>query len=959
MATATAPKVRLVRCPKCLLVLPEVADFPVYKCGGCDTILVAKNKKAIANSTSVLQEIRPAVTKSVRVLERGESSGSALQEPLPSPSVRRLSHESGENRDISAGSCCDEHGDDLSVEGHHNGRYKKDRNTSRYGNGDGDMLDGSVSNEGKQNGTGVLQTETLGHYKKAQNTSGESDGESDCGMLDESRSNQGQQNGTGLSRTDSLDHYEKDQNTSGYTDGDGERHRDMLDESRSNEGKQSGNGLWQTESLDHYEKDQNTYRVSDDDGESDRGMLDENRSNEGQQNGTGQLLTEPFEHCDVQQPGVSAEGSLSTELCHGNVEIMLEISSDSHSEEHSENLMVEGQLNGRYEKDKSTSRDSDGDGESDCDMLDENRSDEEPMLSAETNIEAEENEMTSRLEGVNSELETSNKIDSNPGGFNSARSMDTFQTVDFVSLCSEFSGPPECLSKSTTVRSSHAYDGSISSYDGVDDHFSDQQLHSFENSYKPANKKHYEMEKYGKWHRDEPLEPVLHQRPPRSRPRPERDQYPSQVPLSQRTPLRGYESAGPSHEPRDELPFDPAFQPFKKAEHGEEEKLKLLRMVYELQDQLSRTCNLNGNTNVSASADVPWKEKHYNNHREPPEDENFYPAYYGERGWNRRSGFSRVPFSGGAINNRHGIDNTTCLCCHPQAWNHPEQFPPPMFPHNRGFCRVGPGHSCYNSYSSLPSTPQRYMESDFSNRVHETQSDDQRYGDHELKRYLREKHHSARRHIRPMAGGAPFVTCYHCIRPLQLPADFLLFRRKFHQLRCGACSKVLKFSLLEGAHIVPYEPVAAEPSPSKVEYCYDAINARIPGSASSSHGRTQTDPLSYSDDYGHSFDISCSTDGNPVSQARFHHLQGSNADVQNMSSSSSKPMETFDSARHSRSKKVSSEAEGSPSRTRESTLHRLMGYSSLSQVLRGRRSSISSTSSSHFGKSNSGSNSRA
>ncbi|GMI80258.1 hypothetical protein HRI_001695100 [Hibiscus trionum] len=963
MATATAPKVRLVRCPKCLLVLPEVADFPVYKCGGCDTILVAKNKKAIAKGTSVLQETGAAVTKPVRVLERGESSGSALQEPLPLPSASRSSHESGGNQDISTGSCSEEHGEDLSVEGQHNGRYEKDRNASRYGNGDGesdrDMLDESGSNEGKQNGTGLLQAESLGRYEKDQNKSGESDDESDRGMLDESRSNEGQQNGTGLLQTESLEQYEKDRNTSGYSDGDddGERDCDMLDVSRSNEGKQNGTELLQRESLDRYEEDQNTFGDSDGDGESDHGMLDESRSNEGQQNGTGLLQTESFEHCDVQQPGVPAEGSLSTELRHGNVELMLEISTDSHSDEHGENLSVEGQHNGCYEKDKNTSRDSDCDGESDCDMLDENRSNEEPMWAAETNIEAEANGMTSQLEGVNSELETSNKIDSNPGGswigercgVTSARSTDTFQTVDFFSLCSEFSGPPECLSKSTTVRSSHAYDGSISSYDGIDDHFSDQQLHSFENSYKPANKKHYEMEKYGKWHRDEPLEPVMHHRPPRSWPRPERDQYPSQVPLSQRTPLRDYESAGPSRESRDEFPFDSPFRPFEKAKHSEEEKMKLLRMVYELQDQLSRT-------NVSASSDVPWKEKHYNNHREPLEDENFYPAYYGERDFNRRSRLSRVPFSGGAINNRHGIDNT-CLCCHPQAWNHPEQFPPPMFPHNRGFCRVGPGHSCYNSYSSLPCSPQRYMESDFSNRVHETQSDDQRYADHELKRYLREKHHSARRHIRPTAGGAPFITCYHCIRPLQLPADFLLFRRRFHQLRCGACSKVLKFSLLKGTHIVPYELVAAEPPPSEVEDCNDAIDARISGSASSSHGHMQADPLSYSDDYGHSFDISCSTDGNPVSHAKFHHLQGSNADVQNMSSSSSKPMETFDSARQSRSKKVSSGTEGSPPRTGGSTLHRLMGYSSLSQVLRGRRPSISSTSSSHFGKDNSGSNS--
>nr|XP_010921170.1 protein ENHANCED DISEASE RESISTANCE 4 isoform X1 [Elaeis guineensis] len=41
---STVPGVRFVRCPKCLKVLTEFADVPVYKCGGCGTILRAKNR---------------------------------------------------------------------------------------------------------------------------------------------------------------------------------------------------------------------------------------------------------------------------------------------------------------------------------------------------------------------------------------------------------------------------------------------------------------------------------------------------------------------------------------------------------------------------------------------------------------------------------------------------------------------------------------------------------------------------------------------------------------------------------------------------------------------------------------------------------------------------------------------------------------------------------------------------
>ena len=32
-------KVRLVRCPKCQNLLPELADYSVYQCGGCGAVL--------------------------------------------------------------------------------------------------------------------------------------------------------------------------------------------------------------------------------------------------------------------------------------------------------------------------------------------------------------------------------------------------------------------------------------------------------------------------------------------------------------------------------------------------------------------------------------------------------------------------------------------------------------------------------------------------------------------------------------------------------------------------------------------------------------------------------------------------------------------------------------------------------------------------------------------------------
>ncbi|KAI8023672.1 Protein ENHANCED DISEASE RESISTANCE 4 [Camellia lanceoleosa] len=38
------PTVRLVVCPRCEDVLPELTDYSVYQCGGCGAVLRVKNR---------------------------------------------------------------------------------------------------------------------------------------------------------------------------------------------------------------------------------------------------------------------------------------------------------------------------------------------------------------------------------------------------------------------------------------------------------------------------------------------------------------------------------------------------------------------------------------------------------------------------------------------------------------------------------------------------------------------------------------------------------------------------------------------------------------------------------------------------------------------------------------------------------------------------------------------------
>lgn len=78
----------------------------------------------------------------------------------------------------------------------------------------------------------------------------------------------------------------------------------------------------------------------------------------------------------------------------------------------------------------------------------------------------------------------------------------------------------------------------------------------------------------------------------------------------------------------------------------------------------------------------------------------------------------------------------------------------------------------------------------------------------------------------PVTGGAPFLLCYSCSEVLQIPADFLSFKRRYHKLMCCNCSVILKFSLKNRTKLVKYidhsskylsgnEPVSIdEPGPS-------------------------------------------------------------------------------------------------------------------------------------------------
>ncbi|KAG2730672.1 hypothetical protein I3760_01G305300 [Carya illinoinensis] len=577
--------------------------------------------------------------------------------------------------------------------------------------------------------------------------------------------------------------------------------------------------------------------------------------------------------------------------------------------------------------------------------------------------------------------------------FDRVRSTDTLETREFANPSSELSGGLLDISKSPTTISYYAYEGSVSSYDGTDDQFPERPRHLSRSTCKVANfvrseernrkdkflvdslmnchpylkedgilsstKKH-SANRCGKWDQDELLEPKLHGHPVRNWRRRDRENYPSRVPFYGRGSLAGYEIGGPSNQVHNQFHRNSSFQSSDKSDYLEQDKLKLLRIVSELQDELNRRCYLNGKADGRVNT---WKENHistYNDHEAPVGElynELNYPRFprRGKSGgnWLEQRNFSCVRFSGEATSSRHGVHHS-CLHCHPQDWQCSVQLPPQsILGNNQDLCGLHPGHKCYNpSYRSCPSSPHGYADSEFPMCSRDVKSEEQRHRDREVK-----KRHSAKQHFRPIAGGAPIISCYNCLSPLQIPADFLLFRKRFHWLRCGACSELLKFSLQNRTHLVPHALNAfCVPPPSEVGDYSDDGNRRLV-SASHANASPYADPVSCSDDYGLSYCKSGSTEGDPVPFTSSHAIPGI-ADQRNMLSDPSKPVherkesigkrpqnkyknsvETFDpaglSSNMSKAEKLSSEIKPMSS----SPLHRLMGYSSPSEVITGSRPS--------------------
>ncbi|CAL0319608.1 unnamed protein product [Lupinus luteus] len=840
MSGEFASKFRLVKCPKCWLLLPENPKYNVYSCGGCGTILQANNRKRVAaNSESSTQETA-AAPRNAPVPPRknglkAKADTSSSRDSSLDGKVGRGQHKIGKSNGelLEPFSLSDEELEsELDI-------YKLTHRRHR------------VSNKGSSSKTSHCEIEEI-HNVSDEN--GNNEKSAQVGVKSEMEINESRLEGSELLDGNLSLERAQEELVSGSVCEDA--NNDISDMVGANpEVEINRNDLEGSEELSDGKllpegAEKQLHSGSDgQDADKDKltlaGANPEMETSGSDSEGAKELNSGKLSLKGTAEELVSGlDGDVSNDksgLVGENLEVEISGRSIAEEELNSGKLLSEG-------TEEELSRLALGVDDTNIEQLVSVGSKPEVDVTVRAsatkrlstdNFVSEKRSILPVTPGKLEDGTSGNPVSSNKQQMESQKNIrKRFDRVRFVEtlVSPKPSGIPGESYKSRTTRRYCGYDGSVSVNDAKDKSFPIQHLDSFENTDMVANGVSEGRSRKGKGHvnsmsygdhgtQNQPylpngkhrvmedrirnqnklLETEKHGHPHWMRTK--RDEFPSRIHFHQSGFQSHYVRGTRSKQMRDETDS---------GEDTEQEKMKLLRMVHKLQDQLNRTRSASQKTNGRLSTGLSYKGKHvpaYHNH---DLHEGIFshgmdypiPTCIGRctHGSNlqQRHKFSRIPYSTEVKSSAHHADHS---CFH--YYPHKQHFSADLLQREELY-RSYPDRGC----CSLNSTPQRFKTSQLPVYDHETNSDDQRYMLPKVKKHLKWKPNSPKRYYKPVAGGAPFVTCHKCFKLLHLPADFLLHKRVCHQIKCGQCSEILKFSLQNGSHIVSYSPsvVIAPPS---------------------------------------------------------------------------------------------------------------------------------------------------
>lgn len=850
MAGELTTKIRLVRCPKCKKVLPELPNFNVYKCGGCGATLQAKHR------VDVVRSAEPEINTEEAVLENQTNK---VHEEKEEPSLQKkgvvvpCSEECSSCQNDESDQSKSGDGDaeqpsgvvQLAREAQNDENYRSDSMDSEN---DGSQVFNEVFSpteyiDDKDNrfvANGNVEHANSGDESFANREFSRDGNEAAVNEVEE-RSSDRENEGCDVRGDEDFSHPEFEE----LTHNEIERFARYENEESSQEFVPGG--FAQNENEDSSREFGHT--DDDDDFSRDSGKAENEDSSREFIRNDNEDSSQEFGEDKIAEIAHTANGSLS--FSRENLESTVNEEGSSSAKANSYATINEKSESDSRVRSFNTLGESSASGNS---------------------------PVTESLKSPRSALKQPQNR--SPGAYGRLRS------VEFVPS-SELRGNPREASKSPT-RSPHTYYGS-------DDQIPHKQLRLFEDDQSRTS-----------FTRSQELTG--------------RDEFMAQAMMNRDTDRDGF-LVPPRHRnsrpERHDLPSSSAFQRHSSFQsdlsEDPEQMMKVLKMVLEIQNQSRKSGSLYDPVNDRASEVSP--SPRYDSPREVhlrhPNDPRYLARYAsGSNYAAERHRPKKIPFSGDPTGTGHQLD-PSCSHCFPREWSRSAQLPPPM------------------RYNAFPPSPQWSTNSELPRRSQE------------LLMNHRQPRRTARRHFLPVAQAAPFIACYKCCTVLHLPAEFLLCGKKCHRLKCGACSAVLEFSLENGSRIVRSKetrrvpvpvaetpPVDPTPRPSPAE---DSRREAEPRKAEASDDR----PIEEDPDSGPPVPTPL---GRAFDRIIFGVLNAVDDGSRELGPEPSRGRYNDRPPRHEPSKKPeAAEKEEDNIGRSTSPLHRLMGYSSPSQVIYGSR----------------------
>ncbi|KAF5460572.1 hypothetical protein F2P56_020434 [Juglans regia] len=199
--------------------------------------------------------------------------------------------------------------------------------------------------------------------------------------------------------------------------------------------------------------------------------------------------------------------------------------------------------------------------------------------------------------------------------------------------------------------------------------------------------------------------------------------------------------------------------------------------------------------------------------------------------------FNQDPFASYQPKTFYNQPACSCSRCLEQSWQVPPRIPATVFG-NRRIQRDSINSNFYHhdelgpqSYNAQFASPAQLTSRDpLTHKVWTSELDSDVDGLGDIRPRLEVAAQGNRLCCHPVADGAPFITCYNCFELLKLPRKLKTTEKNRQKLRCGGCSTIIVFEILNKKLIISVPEETKQISAEAEDGSEEVLNESDPSS---------------------------------------------------------------------------------------------------------------------------------